>query len=567
MKPALFPILVAAVAVTVLDPISAQVVGGRKVEHYSVTGDWDFGDFGSAVTGMADINGDSVPDFIVGAPDRDFSTGRITAFSGADGSEIWHLDGEATGDELGHTVVNIRDINDDGVNDVAVSAPKNDEGAADAGKVYVLSGVDGSTLQSWYSSIPARNFARELGTADINNDGYLDLICGMSTASENGLILNGKIIIFNAKTGSTFLASELIGTQDAGYFGSSVTGVGDWDGDGHDDVAVGALGIEVNGMIFTGRVTVFSGSHLAGTPTGTPAIVNIFEGNQEQERFGTTIARVGDQDGDGIVDLLIGSPSWNEPLGTIDSGRATLWSGSTYALIESFENPLPSFSALFGASLASAGDVDNDGYRDMLIGALNYEVVPGERPGAAFVYSGRTHDLLQRHLGTEALGGMGRGVAGLGDIDGDGTQEYLVCTPYVDRNGLQSNGNVTVFGREAFLYQDKHTATGGDTINYEINFPTVGGQYKILGSLVGTGPTTYHGTEVPLGPLYIPITSNNYPAFTNNFYGNLNFAGKAYASMTLPPAIPQVTVYLAAVQSNSGLAVDMSSVVQILEIL
>ncbi len=566
MKTKLFPILASAIAVGLALPASAQVIGGRKLEHHSIDGDIGYHKQGFVAAGLGDLDGDSVPDYVLGGHSRSGSTGRVTAYSGATGLEIWAVDGEASGDEFGYALVNMRDINDDGVNDLAVSAPMNDGGAADGGKVYVLSGTDGSQLITWVSTIPDRQRGRALGAADIDNDGYKDVVCGMSNADEFGMTDNGKISIFNAKTGAHFPASEVFGSLDDALFGFAVTGVGDWNNDGYEDIAVGAPGIDVNGLVSAGRASVFSGAFLAAVPGSVQLTLHIFDGTQTGGKFGADVARAGDIDGDGETDLIVGEPFWDNAGGINAAGRASIWSSDTKALYASFESPDPSDYGRFGTTVAPGGDVDNDGYRDVLISAPYEDDNSGNSVGAAFVFSGRTLDLLQGNRGSQLGGGFGLGLSPVGDIDGDGTHEYVIGAPFASTGIFTLNGAATVMGREAFLYQDAHTVQAGDTVNYDINFPTAGGQYKILASLISTGPTTYHGTEVPLGPLYIPITSNNYPAFTSGFLGNLDANGEATASMTLPPATPPITVYLAAVQSNSGLTVDMSSVVQILTV-
>ncbi len=566
MNSKLIPMLAPVLAAGLSLPAVAQTVGGRNHQHFELTGNLGFQKLGYSSVGMNDLDGDLVPDYVIGSPGISADRGNVTAYSGATGLQLWTVDGEYISNDFGHAMTNLRDINDDGVDDLAVSAPSYDILANNAGKVYLMSGVDGSVIRTWNSHIAGREFGEVLGSADINNDGYLDLIIGMPTADELGWFNNGKIAIFNARTGALFGDSEVVGGQDFGYFGCSVTGVGDWDGDGYRDVASGAYAVHANGLVESGRVTILSGATLAGISGAGPLIIQSINGSQAGANFGHAIARVGDHDGDGEVDLAIGEPRWDDGSGTVDAGRVTLWSSSSHTMLASYESPDPVAYARFGNEVARAGDVDNDGFKDILIGAPYYTEDSFNITGAAFAFSGRTDALLQGNRGTQHNGLFGFSMAGIGDIDGDGTHEYVVGAPEESSSIFTANGSATVFGREAFLFQNKKSANGGDTIDYEIDFPTAGGQYKILASLVGVGPTNYTGTDVPLGPLYIPITSNSYPAFTSGFYGTLNGNGDASASMTLPVGTPPLTIYLAAIQSATGATVDLSSVVQILEV-
>lgn len=545
---------------------TAQIHGGQKVEHRSHLGANGYYQVGRAVLGPGDLNGDGVEDYLIATPGYNSLTGRVRAHSGATGQALWTEYGVTSHEQFGYALATLDDINGDGAAEVAVSAPYfNHAGGTDNGKIHVLSGRTGTTLQIWNSNNSNSYLGQELAAADLNGDGQLDLISGAPKVSSGSATSVGKIIAIDLANGQVLSASERTGSQDGARLGASLANVGDWNGDGCDDLAVGAPGIDSNGLSANGRVNVFNGAVLAGV-SSTPLLLRQFAGVQDGESLGSSLAQVGDVDRDGFKELLIGSPRWSDlTAGINDTGRATLRSGRTGQLMRQYFSPHPQEEALFGSPIAAGRDIDHDGFRDFLIGSLGHEEA-GDTLGAVYAISSRTHGLLQEHFGEVNNASFGAAIASIGDIDGDLTHEFVVGASGETSTGVTFGGTAYVLGREAFLSQSALRVDPGDTVDYAVDFPGVAGQYKILVSLLGAGPTNYTGVNVPLGPLHIPITSTAYPSFTSGFYGILDADGKANASLSLPITTPPLMIFTAAVKSYTGTSILSSSVVQILEV-
>src|SRR5262245_24634076 len=146
-------------------------------------------------------------------------------------------------------------------------------------------------------------------------------------------------------------------------------------------------------------------------------------GTGSDEHFGASCAEVRDVDGDGIDDFLVRSPLVSTTL--LDCGRATLFSGATGAVIRTHDGSTAGEN--FGTSVAAAGDVDGDGTPDYVVSAPRRSTSL-TFVGEVVVYSGRTGSLIWSVFGPVANGVLGNSVAGVGDVDGDGKDDVIVGT-------------------------------------------------------------------------------------------------------------------------------------------
>jgi hypothetical protein len=324
---------------------------------------------------------------------------------------------EQPGAGFGGSVSPVGDFDGDGLDDFIVSQ-------------YVYSGRDISVI----TVIPAGG----TGAGDANGDGLADVIAGDMCGGQE---CEGRAYVFGGPDGSLML--ELVSPNPwyLGLFGSSVGGAGDVDQDGHGDVLVGASAEWVRAYWCAGRAYVFSGHD------GRPIHQLVSPRPKVNGEFGKSIASIGDVDRDGIPDFVVGAPR-EIPPGTVrDVGRAWVFSGSTGSLLFAVDSPnTPAeWGGEFGWSVASGGDLNRDGYPDLLVGA------PGEddEHGAAYAFSGRDGSLLFQLVPPPGVWArFGHSVAGGADLNRDGWNDIAVITRY------EEPGRVYVYDGRAgeFLY-------------------------------------------------------------------------------------------------------------------
>ncbi len=403
---------------------------------YSIDGDSPDERFGLAVSGVGDLNADGHDDFIVGAcqdPTNGSQAGEVRVFSGADGGLLFRILGESSGDFFGNSVSGAGDVNSDGTPDFIVGAiwDANDTGPF-AGSASVFSGSDGSLLYKFEGNVDDFFGIRVSGAGDVNSDGHADVIVGAVQWLNNG---TGYARVFSGADGSALYT--LTGLANGDQFGYYVDDVGDMNLDGVADVAVGAWQADPAG-VQSGQAFVFSGAD--------GAELHRFS-TQPGDVLGCSVGGTGDVDGDGTPDVIVGA-SGADDNGNY-SGAAYVYSGATGALLHSFAGR--SEGDQFGNCVSGAGDVDGDGTPDLLVGGINDDYA-GADGGAATIFSGATGDVLAYLPASEGGGSVGSNVQEAGDIDNDGLGDFIVGA---SRAGAGNSGRALVYaGRScsAFNY-------------------------------------------------------------------------------------------------------------------
>lgn len=262
---------------------------------------------GMSVAGAGDLDGDSVPDVLVGAPLADVNgrsnTGSVYVYSGADGHLIRRLDGVAQNDQFGFSVASIDDLSGDGVRDVLVGAPNHDgPPGSNSGAVFVISGADGAPVFDTFGPMAQATFGTAVAAVgDVDGDLYPDFIGGAPTANQPTYEKGGRVLVLGGFDGAVLRSAD--GEGASHRLGTAVAGVGDLDDDGVLDFAAGASNANPGGLANAGSAYFYSGA------TGLPFYR--LDGSRVGIRFGRSIASPGDINRDGYADVAIGAEEWS----------------------------------------------------------------------------------------------------------------------------------------------------------------------------------------------------------------------------------------------------------------
>jgi hypothetical protein len=413
--------------------------------------------FGNSVAGAGDMNGDGIDDVIVGASLWDSGQtdeGAAFVYYGVSGSGIPNgdsttadirLESDQASANFGIAVAGAGDVNGDGRADVIVSAPLYDSGETDEGAVFVFPGGMGATGNPTDASIRIESNQASgtlatsvAGAGDVNGDGYADFILG-SLFGSNGEAGEGRAFVFLGGAGGfngdlTSAYASLESNQMFALLGSSVAGAGDVNGDGYADVIVGA-GLYDAGETDEGAAFVYLGGN-AGMVDGNldtlGAHAAVFAAG-ENDALGFRVASAGDVNGDGYGDIAMGAPGFDH--GSGQAGAVFVFHGSANG-IDSQPPANADFvyygglGSAFGFDVASAGDIDADGYGDLVVGAPLSGLGTG---GVVRVYHGSGTGLAFQDtmFAPGSASGFGFGVAGA-DVNGDGYSDVIVAAPEYD---------------------------------------------------------------------------------------------------------------------------------------
>jgi hypothetical protein len=351
--------------------------------------------FGLSSAALGDVNADGYPDLAVAAEhqnvDGNAGQGKLFVFSGRTGQLLYaRNDPDPQPDaEFGRTVLSPGDLNGDGIPDLIVGAPReNDSSKTKVGRVYAFSGKDGTLLYGVRAPVSEHNERFGLGLAapgDLNGDHVPDFVVGAPRLDDRGLVDGGVAYAFSGKTGAllTTLRDPLpqAGAQ-LGLMAGAPGAPGDVNGDGVPDVLVPAPGHDASGAPGAGLAFLFSGKD--GAPIRTLSDPTPRPGGG----FGFAYASAGDLDHDGVPDTIVGqAPFLNR---SSDAGGAYVFGGRSGSLLLSFEPPASQAGSDLGASLASPGDVNGDAHPDFFLGAPLTTV--GANAGQGRVLALQSHD-------------------------------------------------------------------------------------------------------------------------------------------------------------------------------
>lgn len=415
-----------------------------KSPSWSLVGPQFVANFGYSVDGAGDVNGDGFDDVIIGAPYFDsglLDAGRAFIFYGSSlglGVEPnWTATGSQALANLGLSVAGAGDVNGDGFDDVIVGVPQFDNGQLNEGAAmaYYGSANGPSTAPNWTGEGNHASAYAGLsvdGAGDVNGDGFGDVIVG-AARFDNGHTDEGRALVYLGS--SAGLGTVAVWTAEpnvvGAHFGSSVAGAGDVNGDGNDDVIVGAPEL-AGGQTDEGRAYLY-----LGTPMGVSPIASwTAESNQPGARYGNAVAGAGDVNGDGLDDIIVGAYLYDAP--QTDEGRVYVYYGAIGG-----PNPGASWTAEsdqpganLGTSVSSAGDINGDGFADVVAGAFGYDEGSLINAGRVYAFEGSPigpgFQPAWFANGDQSGAFLGTSVASAGDVNGDGASDVIVGAPYVN---------------------------------------------------------------------------------------------------------------------------------------
>lgn len=393
---------------------------------FKVYGDSNYDGLGRAVSWLGDLNGDGRDEFLAGAPLDDNNgrqdSGMVRLFNGATGLTWYSIDGDSLADEFGGAVQCVGDVNGDGTPDFAVGARLDDNLANGGGMCRLYSGSGFYTIYQWDG--PGADDALGCAIAyagDLNGDGYNEVIVGARQRQDGASTNAGYVNVYSGING-TVMYQLVGGTTANDQFGYAVGGGYDVNGDGVNDIAVGAYGDDTSALN-AGAIRVFSGAN--------GALLYSVYGDTAQDHLGNAVALIGDVNGDGRADLL--GCALGDDTNASGAGMARVYRGDTGATLSTLRGTQA--NGEFGYSCCAVADLNGDTVEEFIVCAWRDDSFAGVDVGIAYVFDGATLTLYQYSEGADS-DRLGFGCSRAGDVNNDGVEDYMVgASQYGSPNG------------------------------------------------------------------------------------------------------------------------------------
>jgi len=442
---------------------------------------------GYSVAGGGDVNGDGYDDLLVGAMASDaggFDGGQAYLILG--NAAGWSMDrdmsnanasfwGEDVWDRAGSSVAGVGDVNGDGYDDILIGAEGDEDGGGNfAGQTYLILGKASGWAMDTKLSNAAASFWGEnagdwsassiAGAGDVNGDGYDDFLIGAGANGDGGVPAGQTYLIFGKASG--WAMDTKLSKADASFWGEnagdgsgySVAGAGDVNGDGYDDILIGANGNDDGGSNAGQTYLILGKASGWAMDTKLSKANASFRGEDADDASGRQVAGAGDVNGDGYDDILIGANGDDDGGSSAGQTYLVLGKASGWAMDTDLSNANASFwgedsNDYSGFSTAGAGDVNGDGYDDIIIGAY------GDEDGGT--YAGQTYMILGKASGWAMDAKLSNAnasfwgedsndysawsIAGARDVNGDGYDDILIGAQMDEDGGSDAGQTYLIF--------------------------------------------------------------------------------------------------------------------------
>jgi hypothetical protein len=483
-------------------PLSAQ--GSLTTMGWQEEGTQLGANLGDSVSAAGDVNGDGYDDMIVGASGHADGTGRIYLYLGSlDGpSTPLTFDGDQAGAYFGFPVAAAGDVNGDGNDDVLVGASSYSNGEPGEGRAYLFLGSRFTGLNPTPFLVVESDQAGAAlgfflsGVGDVNADGYADVVVS-SFRYDGAHVDEGLVDLYIGGLNGMTRTWTAEGNVAGAWFGAGVGRAGDVNGDGRDDVLVGSSQF-ARPEVSEGRVQLFLADGVRGLED---VPVWGYESDQAFATLGWSVVG-GDVNGDGYSDVLVGA-DWYDNVES-NEGRAYLFLASSGVL-----PPAPTWTAEgnqrdvhLGDCVAMA-DVNADGYADLLVGSRGLDNA-GSFAGRGYLYLGSAGGPVEPAAWTGEGGQAGATFAnvigGAGDVNGDGYEDVIVGEPLYDAPNAADAGRAHLFYGlpEACTAQSQPIGMG------------CGPSLQVSPPTMGLPSSTAVGQARPLTPVVIRMSSNQF---------------------------------------------------------
>ncbi|MBN1850854.1 MAG: FG-GAP repeat protein [Deltaproteobacteria bacterium] len=554
----------------VVDPFLTATDGAM------IESDQQWAHMGFSVSSTGDVNGDGYGDIIVGVPGYDNGEsvegialvflGSASGITGTNPSNAHAMiEGNQIGAGMGNSVASAGDVNGDGYGDIIVGATLYDNGETDEGAAFVFlgsaSGVTGTNPSNAHAMLESNQADAWMGQSvasagDVNGDGYDDVIVGVRYYDNTETDEGAAFVFLGSASGITGTNpsnahSMLVPNQ---YYAVMciVGSAGDVNDDGYDDIIVGAA-LYNDGETDEGAAFVFLGSASGVTGTGPSDAHAMIESNQAFATMGWSVASAGDVNGDGYDDIIVGAGYYSS--GEASEGAAFVFLGSASGITGT--NPLNAHAmiqgnqanAYMGSSVGFAGDVNGDGYDDVIVGAFFYNNGEADE-GAAFVFLGgasgitgtgpsNAHAMIESD---QASSQMGYCVASAGDVSGDGNDDIIIGAPNYQNSELNEGAAFVFLGSPSgIIVSPANHAPVANPQAITVDEDSTNNPIVLTGSDADSDPLTYtvpgdpaNGTLTGTAPnLFYTPDANYYGTDTFTFNVNDGFVDSPGATVTI----------------------------------